>query len=138
MQLGADLAIVHKRRSHTAFNTVEAKEVVGDVDGKNCVIVDDMIDTAGTICAAAEQLKEKGAKTVWAATTHGLFSGPAMERLNASPIEKVLVTNTLPLPEGYNADLIEVLSIAPLLARTLQAVFQDTSVSEIFGGDHLS
>ncbi|MBT3746163.1 MAG: ribose-phosphate diphosphokinase, partial [Actinobacteria bacterium] len=102
MQLGADLAIVHKRRSHTAFNTVEAKEVVGDVDGKNCVIVDDMIDTAGTICAAAEQLKEKGAKTVWAATTHGLFSGPAMERLNASPIEKVLVTNTLPLPEGYN------------------------------------
>ena len=138
IQLGADLAIVHKRRSHTAFNTVEAKEVVGDVDGKNCVIVDDMIDTAGTICAAAEQLKEKGAKTVWAATTHGLFSGPAMERLNASPIEKVLVTNTLPLPEGYNADLIEVLSIAPLLARTLQAVFQDTSVSEIFGGDHLS
>ena len=138
MQLGADLAIVHKRRSHTALNTVEAKEVVGDVDGKNCVIVDDMIDTAGTICAAAEQLKEKGAKTVWAATTHGLFSGPAMERLNASPIEKVLVTNTLPLPEGYNADLIEVLSIAPLLARTLQAVFQDTSVSEIFGGDHLS
>jgi ribose-phosphate pyrophosphokinase len=138
MQLGADLAIVHKRRSHTAFNTVEAKEVVGDVNGKVCVIVDDMIDTAGTICAAAEQLKEKGAKTVWAATTHGLFSGPAMERLNASPIEKVLVTNTLPLPEGYNADLIEVLSIAPLLARTLQAVFQDTSVSEIFGGDHLS
>jgi len=138
IQLGADLAIVHKRRSHTAFNTVEAKEVVGDVNGKVCVIVDDMIDTAGTICAAAEQLKEKGAKTVWAATTHGLFSGPAMERLNASPIEKVLVTNTLPLPEGYNADLIEVLSIAPLLARTLQAVFQDTSVSEIFGGDHLS
>ncbi|HIG25254.1 MAG TPA: ribose-phosphate diphosphokinase [Acidimicrobiia bacterium] len=138
IQLGADLAIVHKRRSHTAFNTVEAKEVVGDVNGKVCVIVDDMIDTAGTICAAAEQLKEKGAKTVWTATTHGLFSGPAMERLNASPIEKVLVTNTLPLPEGYNADLIEVLSIAPLLARTLQAVFQDTSVSEIFGGDHLS
>ncbi|MGE4566239.1 MAG: ribose-phosphate diphosphokinase [Acidimicrobiales bacterium] len=138
IQLGADLAIVHKRRSHTAFNTVEAKEVVGDVNGKVCVIVDDMIDTAGTICAAAEQLKEKGAKTVWAATTHGLFSGPAMERLNASPIEKVLVTNTLPLPEGYNADLIEVLSIAPLLARTLQAVFQDTSVGEIFGGDHLS
>ncbi|MDE0927325.1 MAG: ribose-phosphate diphosphokinase [Acidimicrobiales bacterium] len=138
MQLGADLAIVHKRRSHTAFNTVEAKEVVGDVDGKNCVIVDDMIDTAGTICAAAEQLKEKGAEKVWAATTHGVFSGPAMERLNDSAIEKVLVTNTLPMPEGYNTDLIEVLSIAPLLARTLQAVFQDTSVSEIFGGDHLS
>ena len=97
-----------------------------------------MIDTAGTICAAAEQLKEKGAEKVWAATTHGVFSGPAMERLNDSAIEKVLVTNTLPMPEGYNTDLIEVLSIAPLLARTLQAVFQDTSVSEIFGGDHLS
>jgi len=138
MQLGADLAIVHKRRSHTAFNTVEAKEVVGDVEGKTCVIVDDMIDTAGTICAAAEQLKEKGAERVIAATTHGVFSGPAMERLDESPIEKVLVTNTLPMPENYDSELIEVLSIAPLVAEALQAVFQDSSVSEIFGGDHLS
>jgi ribose-phosphate pyrophosphokinase len=138
MQLGADLAIVHKRRSHTAFNTVEAKEVVGDVEGKTCVIVDDMIDTAGTICAASEQLKEKGAERVIAATTHGVFSGPAMERLAESSIEKVLVTNTLPMPEGYDTELIEVLSIAPLVAEALQAVFQDSSVSEIFGGDHLS
>ena len=138
MQLGADLAIVHKRRSHTAFNTVEAKEVVGDVEGKTCVIVDDMIDTAGTICAAAEQLKEKGAERVIAATTHGVFSGPAMERLTSSGIEKVLVTNTLPMPEGYDEELIEVLSIAPLVAEALEAVFQDSSVSEIFGGDHLT
>ena len=138
MQLGADLAIVHKRRSHTAFNTVEAKEVVGDVEGKTCVIVDDMIDTAGTICAAAEQLQEKGAERVIAATTHGVFSGPAMERLTSSGIEKVLVTNTLPMPEGYDEELIEVLSIAPLVAEALEAVFQDSSVSEIFGGDHLS
>jgi ribose-phosphate pyrophosphokinase len=137
-QLDADLAIVHKRRSHTAFNTVEAKEVVGEVEGKVCVIVDDMIDTAGTICAAAEQLAERGASRVIAATTHGVFSGPALERLSASPIEKVIVTDTLPLPDGADPDLIEVLSVAPIIARAIDAVFEDTSVSEIFGGDNLS
>jgi ribose-phosphate pyrophosphokinase len=138
MQLGADLAIVHKRRSHTAFNAVEAKEVVGDVDGKVCILVDDMIDTAGTICAAAEQLADRGAARVIAATTHGVFSGPAMERLAASPIEKVLVTDTIPMPDDYDDDLIEVLSVAPLIARAITAVFSDASVSEIFGGNHLS
>jgi ribose-phosphate pyrophosphokinase len=136
--LEADLAIIHKRRSSTLFNTVEAKEVVGEVDGKVCVIVDDMIDTAGTICAAAEQLVNKGASRVIAATTHGVFSGPALERLTAAPIEKVIVTNTLPLPDGADRDLIEVLSIAPLLARAIDAVFEDTSVSEIFGGNNLA
>ena len=138
IQLGADLAIVHKRRSHSAFNSVEAKEVVGDVDGKVCVIVDDMIDTAGTICAAAEQLTERGATQVLAATTHGVFSGAALERLAASSIEKVIVTDTLPLPAGADPDLIEVLSVAPLIARAIDAVFGDTSVSEIFGGNNLA
>jgi ribose-phosphate pyrophosphokinase len=137
-QLDADLAIVHKRRSHTAFNTVEAKEVVGEVEGKVCVIVDDMIDTAGTICAAAEQLAERGASRVIAATTHGVFSGSALERLSASPIEKVIVTDTVPLPDGADLDLIEVLSVAPIIARAIDAVFEDASVSEIFGGDNLS
>ena len=137
-QLEADLAIVHKRRSSTMFNTVEAKEVVGEVDGKVCVLVDDMIDTAGTICAAADQLIQRGASRVIAATTHGVFSGQALERLEASPIEKVIVTNTLPLPEGGDSDLVEVLSIAPLLARAIDAVFEDTSVSEIFGGNNLA
>ena len=137
-QLEADLAIVHKRRSSTMFNTVEAKEVVGEVDGKVCVLVDDMIDTAGTICAAADQLTQRGASRVIAATTHGVFSGQALERLEASPIEKVIVTNTLPLPEGGDSDLVEVLSIAPLLARAIDAVFEDTSVSEIFGGNNLA
>lgn len=136
--LEADLAIIHKRRSSTVFNTVEAKEVVGEVDGKVCVIVDDMIDTGGTICAAAEQLVNRGASRVIAATTHGVFSGPALERLAAAPIEKVIVTNTLPLPDGADRDLIEVLSIAPLLARAIDAVFEDTSVSEIFGGNNLA
>jgi ribose-phosphate pyrophosphokinase len=138
MQLHADLAIVHKRRSHTGFKTVEAKEVVGDVAGRVCVIVDDMIDTAGTVCAAAEQLVDRGAERVIAATTHGLFSGPALERLTASPIEKVIVTDTVPLPDGIDPDFIEVLSVAPLIARAIGAVFADTSVSEIFGGENLS
>lgn len=138
MQLGADLAIVHKRRSHTAFNAVEAKEVVGDVADKVCVLVDDMIDTAGTICAAAEQLSEKGASRILAATTHGLFSGPAMQLLAESPIEKVVVTDTLPLPAETDSELVEVLSVAPIIARAIDAVFGDTSVSEIFGGNNLA
>ncbi|MBC8364994.1 MAG: ribose-phosphate diphosphokinase [Actinobacteria bacterium] len=137
-QLDADLAIIHKRRSSTVFNTVEAKEVVGDVDGKVCVIVDDMIDTAGTICAAAEQLRRSGASRVVAATTHAILSGPALQRLGDSSIEKVVVTDTIPLPEGADTGLIEVLSIAPLLARAIGAVFEDASVSEIFGGNNLT
>ena len=138
IQLGADLAIVHKRRNHSAFHSVEAKEVVGEVDGKVCILVDDMIDTAGTICAAADQLTERGAARVVAATTHGVFSGQAMERLVASSIEKIIVTDTVPLPEDTDQDLIEVLSVAPLIARAIDAVFEDTSVSEIFGGNNLA
>jgi len=138
IQLGADLAIVHKRRNHSAFHSVEAKEVVGEVDGKVCILVDDMIDTAGTICAAADQLTERGAARVVAATTHGVFSGQAMERLVASSIEKIIVTDTVPLPEDTDHDLIEVLSVAPLIARAIDAVFEDTSVSEIFGGNNLA
>jgi len=138
IQLGADLAIVHKRRNHSAFHSVEAKEVVGEVDGKVCILVDDMIDTAGTICAAADQLTDRGAARVVAATTHGVFSGQAMERLVASSIEKIIVTDTVPLPEDADHDLIEVLSVAPLIARAIDAVFEDTSVSEIFGGNNLA
>ena len=137
IQLGADLAIVHKRRSHTAFNAVEAKEVVGEVEGKVCVVVDDMIDTAGTICSAANQLADRGAAEVVAATTHGVFSEPALERLADSALQKVIVTDTLPLPDGADPDLFEVVSVAPLIAEAIRAVFEDTSVSEIFGGNNL-
>ena len=91
-QLHADLAIVHKRRVRGAKNTVEAKEVVGEVAGRTCVLIDDMIDTAGTICAAAEQLVERGATAVYCAATHGVFSGPAIDRLKNSVIEKVVIT----------------------------------------------
>jgi len=135
-RLDADLAIVHKRRLHNQKNAVEAKEVVGDVEGRNCVLIDDMIDTGGTIVAAAELLKEKGATSVIAATTHPVFSGPALDRIEASCLEKVIVTDTLPL--ARKLDKIEVVSIAPLIASAIRAVFEDTSVSEIFGGGNFN
>jgi len=136
--LHADLAIVHKRRVKGAKNTVEAKEVVGNVAGRTCVLIDDMIDTGGTLVAAAEQLIEQGASQVCAAATHGVLSGPAIDRLKNSVISKVVVTNTLPLPPEKQIDKIEVLSVARIIADAIDAVFEDTSVSEIFDGANLS
>lgn len=132
--LSADLAFVHKRRVKGQHNTVEAKEVVGDVEGRICVLIDDMIDTGGTICAAAEQLKEQGASRIFAATTHGLFSDPAIDRLKNSPIERLVVTNTLPIPSDKFIDIFDVVSIAPLFADAIRAIFENESISEIFGG----
>jgi ribose-phosphate pyrophosphokinase len=137
-QLHADLAIVHKRRIKGAKNQVEAKEVVGEVEGRTCVLIDDMIDTAGTIVAAAEQLTERGASAVYCAATHGVFSGPAIDRLKNSTIEKVVITNTLPLPPEKRIDKIEVLSAAGIIADAIDAVFEDSSVSEIFDGQNQS
>lgn len=137
-QLHADLAIVHKRRVKGAKNQVEAKDVVGEVEGRTCVLIDDMIDTAGTIVAAAEQLIEHGAARVFCAATHGVFSGPAIDRLKNSKIEKVVITNTLPLPPEKRIDKIEVLSAAGIIADAIDAVFEDTSVSEIFDGQNQS
>ncbi len=134
--LHADLAIVHKRRVKGAKNQVEAKDVVGEVEGRTCVLIDDMIDTAGTIVAAAEQLAEHGASSVYCAATHGVFSGPAIDRLKNSNLEKVVVTNTLPLPPEKHIDKIEILSAAGIIADAIDAVFEDTSVSEIFGGQN--
>ena len=136
--LHADLAIVHKRRVKGAMNTVEAKEVVGKVEGRTCVLVDDMIDTGGTLVAAAEQLVEQGASQVCAAATHGVLSGPAIDRIKNSVITKVVVTNTLPLPPEKQIDKLEVLSVAQIIADAIDAVFEDTSVSEIFGGNNQS
>ncbi len=135
-QLHADIAIVHKRRVKGQKNAVEAKDVVGDVDGRTCVLIDDMIDTAGTIVAAAEQLVEKGASSVYAACTHGVFSGPAIDRLKNSVLQKIVITDTLPLPPEKQIDKIEVLSAAGIIADAIDAVFEDTSVSEIFGGQN--
>jgi ribose-phosphate pyrophosphokinase len=137
-QLHADLAFVHKSRRKDQKNVVEAREVIGEVEGRTCVLVDDMIDTGGTIVAAAELLANRGAERVLAATTHGVFSDPAIDRLKNSVIEKVFVTNTLPLPPEKQLDKIEVLSIAKVIAQAIDAVFEDTSVSEIFDGKNLS
>jgi ribose-phosphate pyrophosphokinase len=135
-KLAADLAIVHKRRLKNKKNVVEAKDIVGEVEGRRCVLIDDMIDTAGTICSAAELLMERGATSVVAAATHGVFSGPAIDRLKNSVLDCVIVTNTLPLPTEKQFDKLEVLSVAPLLADAIRAVFEDTSVSQIFGGQN--
>ncbi|GAB3817042.1 ribose-phosphate diphosphokinase [Tessaracoccus terricola] len=131
--LGAPLAIVHKRRDPNKANTVEVHEVVGDVKGKICLLVDDMIDTAGTIAQAASALQERGASKVIVAATHPVLSGPAAQRLNDSGIAEVIVTNTLPITCDPINNLT-VLSIAPLIAKAINAVFNDGSVTELFGG----
>ncbi len=136
--LGSDLALVHKTRPRGTANQVEARHVVGDVTGRRCVIIDDMIDTAGTVCAAAELLTDAGASDVWAMATHGVLSDPAADRLKAAPISRVVVTDTLPVPEDRVFDKLEVLSVAKVIADAIDAVFEDTSVSEIFGGENLA
>jgi len=134
----ADIAFIYKRRPKGQANVVEAKEVIGDVAGRLCVLTDDMIDTGGTIVSAAEILLDRGATEVWAMATHGVLSGPAVDRLKNSPIERLVLTNTLPLPPEKQLPQVEVLSIAPLIAQALAAVFDDSSVSEIFGGENLA
>ena len=117
---------------------MEALAVVGEVEGRTCVLIDDMIDTAGTMVAAAEQLTKAGAARVLAAATHAVLSGPAIDRLKNSVIEKVVVTDTLPLPPEKQLDKIEQLSVAAIIADAIRAVFEDSSVSEIFDGHNQS
>jgi len=136
--LGVDLALVHKTRPRGSHNEVKARHVVGDVQGRHCVLIDDMIDTAGTICAAAELLSEAGAAEISVMATHALLSDPAVDRLKAAPISRVVVTNTLPISEEKHIEKLQVLSVAKLIADAIDAAFEDTSVSEIFGGDNLT
>jgi ribose-phosphate pyrophosphokinase len=133
----SDLAFIDKRRPKGTHNVAEATEVVGNVDGNVCVLVDDMIDTAGTITSAVNLLMERGAAEVWVTATHGVLSGPAVDRLKNAPVRQVVVTNTLPIPDDKRFDALQVLSIAPTIAEALDAVFEDTSVSEIFRGDNV-
>lgn len=133
-RLGCPLAIIHKRRDPNTANTVAVHEVVGDVVGKTCVLVDDMIDTAGTIAQAAQALLARGADRVIAAATHPVLSGPAAQRLNASGIDEIVVTNTLPIRTPEPIENLTVLSIAPLIAKAINAVFLDGSVTSLFGG----
>lgn len=133
--LGVEMAIVHKHR--TGKNIAEAITIIGDVAGRHCVINDDMIDTAGTICAAADLLKKHGAKRVSVVATHGLFCGPAMERIDASSIDTVAVTDTLPLASNASSK-ISVIPITDLVAEAINAIHTHGSVSEIFHGENHS
>ncbi|MBL8929347.1 MAG: ribose-phosphate diphosphokinase [Kineosporiaceae bacterium] len=134
-RLAAPLAIIHKRRDPSVPNTVKVHEVVGEVNGRVCLLVDDMIDTAGTIVQAAEALRENGASQVIVAATHPILSGPAVDRLKNSSISEVIVTNTLPIAEEQMFPKLTVLSIAPMIARAIREVFDDGSVTSLFDGN---
>ena len=133
-RLATPLAIVHKRRDPDRPNQVQVNEIVGGVAGRDCLLVDDMIDTGGTILAAAKALKANGAKRVIVAATHGVFSHPAVERLSDPVIDSVVVTNTLPITPDKEFPTLTVLSIAPLIAKAIAAVFYDDSVNSLFPG----
>ncbi|MCA1711020.1 MAG: ribose-phosphate diphosphokinase [Actinobacteria bacterium] len=133
-RLGCGLAIIHKRRDPNVPNEVKVGEVVGTVQGKTCVLVDDMIDTGGTITKAADLLFENGAADVIVTATHGVLSGPAVDRLKNSRISDVVITNTLPIDDDRRFDKLTVLSIAPLIARAISEVFEDGSVTSLFDG----
>lgn len=134
--LDADIAFAHKRRPRGTKNVAETDEIIGEVNGRHCVIVDDMIDTAGTVCAAADLLLKKGATDVWIMATHGVLSDPAVERLEKSKASRVVITNTLPLPDRKRIKKLVVLSIAGVLSSAIESVFEGTSVSELFHGEN--
>ena len=131
--LGAGLAIMHKGRPD--HNVAEITHVIGDVEGRTCIMADDMIDTAGSITEGAKALMRHGAKDIYVTATHGIFSPPAYERIEAAPINELVVTNTIPVPEDKQDGKIRVLSVAPLFAHALLNVFNDDSVSELFDPD---
>jgi ribose-phosphate pyrophosphokinase len=133
-RLGCPLAIIHKRRDPEIANKVKVLEVVGEVSGRTCILVDDMIDTGATIANAAEILLTQGADQVIVTATHGVLSGPAVDLLKNSAITEVIVTNTLPIPAEKQFDKLTVLSIAPLIARAINEVFSEGSVTSLFDG----
>jgi ribose-phosphate pyrophosphokinase len=131
---GCPLAFIHKTRDPLVPNQVVANRVVGEVEGRVCIVVDDMIDTGGTITKAADALFDAGAAEVVVAATHGVLSDPATERLKNSRITEIVLTNTLPIPAEKQLDKLTVLSIAPLVGRAIREVFSDGSVTSMFGG----
>ena len=132
---GVPLAFIHKTRDPRVPNQVVSNRVVGEVQGRTCVLIDDMIDTGGTIAGAVKLLRDDGAKDVVIAATHGVLSDPASERLASCGAREVIVTNTLPIDEQKRFPQLTVLSIAPLLATTIRAVFENGSVTGLFDGD---
>jgi ribose-phosphate pyrophosphokinase len=131
---GCPIAFIHKTRDPLIPNEAVVGRVVGDVAGRTCVVIDDMIDTAGTITKAVDALIDAGASEVLVAATHAVLSGPAVERLKSSKVAEVVITNTLPTPEANKFDKLTILSIAPLLARAIREVFEDGSVTSLFDG----
>ena len=130
-QAGCDLAIIDKRRPKA--NISEVMHVIGEIEGRNCVIMDDMIDTAGTLVKAADVLKERGAKKVYAYCTHAVFSGPAIERIRNSKLDEVVVTDTIPLgDEGKTCSKVRQLSVAFLFAETIRRISDGESVTSLF------
>lgn len=134
LDLGVGLLHMAKLRDPDDSQKIHREEKVPEADGRVCMVFDDMIDTAGTLVSAAEALKDSGAKAVYVAATHGIFSGPALQRLKEAPIDKILVTDTFPMQEAKAAlgDKLRVISIAPMIGRALIEIVQDGSVSEIF------
>lgn len=130
-QVGAPIAIIDKRRDK--HNSAVACNIIGDVKDKVCVMFDDIIDTAGTICEAARMLKEQGARDVYVCAVHPVFSGPALERLEAAPIKEVIVTNTIPMRDAVIPEKIKQVSVAPLLGEAISRIHDDKSVSSLFG-----
>ncbi|UZJ26664.1 ribose-phosphate diphosphokinase [Rhodococcus antarcticus] len=131
---GAPIAFVHKTRDPRVPNQVKSNRVVGDVAGRTCILIDDMIDTGGTIAGAVQVLRDAGATDVVIAATHGVLSDPAPQRLAESGAREVVLTNTLPIPQEKRFPTLTVLSIAPLLAQAIRAVFEDDSVTSLFNG----
>jgi ribose-phosphate pyrophosphokinase len=134
--LHSEIAYINKRRSRHEAHKIQSIDVVGEVGGRPCVLIDDMIDTGGTMVQGAQALVDKGAAHVYVGATHGLLSGKAVQKLEEAPIKEVIVTNTVPVPEEKRIEKLTVLSIAPIIASALRAVFEDTSVSEIFHGEN--
>jgi ribose-phosphate pyrophosphokinase len=129
----APIAIVDKRRMLDQQNMIEVMNVIGEVDGKKAILIDDLIDTAGTICKAAELIKEKGAKSIFACATHGVLSGPAYERIEASCIEELVITNSIPLaPIWIQSEKMKQISIAPFMAEAIRRIYTGDSVSGLF------
>ena len=132
VMLGTDIAIVDKRRLHDKQNISEVMDIVGNIQGRTAILVDDIIDTAGTICHAADGLKERGSSRVFACATHAVLSGPALERINKSAIEKLMFTDTIPIPETKRSEKIMQLSIAPLFAEAIKRVHEELPISDMF------
>jgi ribose-phosphate pyrophosphokinase len=128
--LGGTLAVLHKGRPE--HNVAEITHIIGEVEGKVCILSDDMIDTAGSVTEGAKALVNAGAREVYVTATHGIFSPPAFERIESAPITELVVTNTVPVPEDRRHGKIRVLSVAPLFAHAVENVFNDESVSELF------